>query len=577
MASRKVLNKELADLERRAKERLGNDQEHAPDSGAPKENMHRLIHELDVQKIELEIQQEELVQSREDLEKSLRQYTELYDLAPVGYLTLDRDKKIRQVNRTASRMLDVECTQLVGARFDRLINAEDEPALRCFFDDLFAGKPASACEVRLKRDGLQFGNDPVTVRIDAVIDEGHLECRMALTDVSEQKKVLKVNMTLQTAMARAMKMESLGRLAGGVAHDFNNMLQVMLANIDFMMLDKPHQPFNPEKMSSLRQYVMKSAKLTRQLLAFASSQPSRLEILDFSVMVEDMLKMLRRLIGENITLKYTPPGERLLVKMDPSQIDQILTNLTINARDAIQKGGTIHISTSGITIGSASPPVADMPPGDYVVLSVADDGSGIDTASIENIFEPFYTTKSLVEGTGLGLASVYGIIRQNSGFVHVSSQLGRGSTFHVYLPKYDGDQAGPTLSDNIDTVPKGTETILLVEDEDAVLVVLAEFLEHCGYTVIRAATPADALNAFDEARSPIDLLVTDMIMPGMNGRVLTKKIQQKKRALPSLLMTGYTSDLLVEDNAITCDMPFICKPFTLSRLATAVRAALDVV
>jgi CheY-like chemotaxis protein len=322
---------------------------------------------------------------------------------------------------------------------------------------------------------------------------------------------------------------------------------------------------------------MKSAKLTRQLLAFASSQPSRLEILDFSVMVEDMLKMLRRLIGENITLKYTPPGERLLVKMDPSQIDQILTNLTINARDAIQKGGTIHISTSGITIGSASPPVADMPPGDYVVLSVADDGSGIDTASIENIFEPFYTTKSLVEGTGLGLASVYGIIRQNSGFVHVSSQLGRGSTFHVYLPKYDGDQAGPTLSDNIDTVPKGTETILLVEDEDAVLVVLAEFLEHCGYTVIRAATPADALNAFDEARSPIDLLVTDMIMPGMNGRVLTKKIQQKKRALPSLLMTGYTSDLLVEDNAITCDMPFICKPFTLSRLATAVRAALDVV
>jgi two-component system, cell cycle sensor histidine kinase and response regulator CckA len=384
-------------------------------------------------------------------------------------------------------------------------------------------------------------------------------------------------MTLQTAMAQAMKMESLGRLAGGVAHDFNNMLQVMLANIDFMMLDKPHQPFNPEKMSSLRQYVLKSANLTRQLLAFASNQPSRLEILDFSVMVEDMLKMLRRLIGENITLKYTPPGERLLVNMDPSQIDQILSNLTINARDAILQAGTIHISTSGITIGSGSPPVADMPPGGYVVLSVSDDGCGIDPASIENIFEPFYTTKSLVEGTGLGLASVYGIVRQNSGFVHVSSQVGHGTTFHVYLPKYDGDPEELALSDNTDTVPKGTETILLVEDEDAVLVVLAEFLEHCGYTVIRSASPSEALAAFDAARSPIDLLVTDMIMPGMNGRDLARKIQQKKQHLPGLLMTGYTADLLVEENAITCDTPFICKPFTLLRLAVAVRAALDVV
>lgn len=577
MASRKFLNKELTDLERRAKERLGNAPEPAPDSGAPKENMHRLIHELDVQKIELEIQQEELVQSREELEKSLRQYTELYDLAPVGYLTLDPEGKILQVNRTASRLLGVECSQLVDARFERLINAEDQPAFRYFLVDLFAGKPASVCEVRLKKDDRTSGSEPLILRIDAVAGESRQECRMALTDVSEQKKVQNINMTLQAAMARAMKMESLGRLAGGVAHDFNNMLQVMLANIDFMMLDNQQHTSDPEKLSNLRQYVLKSAKLTRQLLAFARNQPSRLEILDFSVMVEDMLKMLGRLIGENINLKYTPPSERLLVQMDPSQIDQILTNLTINARDAIQTEGTIQISTSGLTIGSGPSPLADIPPGDYVVLTVIDDGSGIDAASVENIFEPFYTTKSLVEGTGLGLASVYGIIKQNNGFVEVSSEVGRGTRFDVYLPRHDGDPEQLLQSDNIDTVPKGIGTILLVEDEDAVRIVLAEFLEHCGYKVIQSSTPAEALVAFEAASSPIDLLVTDMIMPGMNGRDLTREIHRKIKDLPSLLMTGYTADLLEEDKGITCDTPFICKPFTLSRFASAVRAALGVV
>jgi CheY-like chemotaxis protein len=319
----------------------------------------------------------------------------------------------------------------------------------------------------------------------------------------------------------------------------------------------------------------RSADLTRQLLAFARRQTIRPRVLDLNDTIAGMLKMLRRLIGEHIGLGWQPGADLWKVRIDPSQVDQLLANLMVNARDAIGRTGRIAIETSNASVDGAA--CADRPegvPGEYVVLAVSDDGCGIDSETLPHIFEPFFTTKKEGQGTGLGLATVYGIVKQNDGFIHVDSDPGKGSTFRVYLPRHaDGsvkaaEEAGET------ELRRGTETILLVEDERSVLTLAQAMLEMLGYRVLAAGSKDQALRLAGECRDRIDLLLTDVVMPDMDGKELSERIRVLRPGIRCLFMSGYTEDVIVRQGILEEGVIFVPKPFTVKELAAKVREAL---
>ena len=371
-------------------------------------------------------------------------------------------------------------------------------------------------------------------------------------------------------------MESVGRLAGGVAHDFNNMLSVILGHADLILLQtKPDHPLYPD-LVEIEKTAQRSADLTRQLLAFARKQTVTPKVLDMNNTVSGMLKMLRRLIGENVELIWNPGKDLWLVNIDPSQIDQILANMAVNARDAIANVGQVTISTANITITveeSILHPA--LLPGEFVLLTVRDNGCGMNQETLEHIFEPFFTTKGLGRGTGLGLATVYGIVKQNYGFIHAASQPGEGSTFDIYLPRHTGVAAAPPEHAEEENPKGGKETILLVEDEPAMLSISSSMLTHLGYHVLAAASPEEALQLADKHTGPIHLLVTDVIMPGMNGRDLSKVIDSRHPGLRHIFTSGYTSDVMAARGMLEKGIHFIQKPFTIKRLAAKVREVLE--
>ena len=381
------------------------------------------------------MQQEELLQSRDDLEKGLERYTELYDFAPVGYLTLARDSTILEVNLTATRMVGVERSLLKGARFVIFVDPEECCVFNALIERVFSHQEPAFCEVMLLHD-----DDPLlprrVVRIEAVVQDDGQSCWMVLSDITRQKQIESENARLQATLVQARKMESIGRLAGGVAHEFNNMLQVMLGNIDLLIARKDLDGSAHHSLAAVRSSIMKSARVVRQLLAFSGKQIISPTILDLNVVVEHIVKMLPRLLGEHIKVVFTPGDGLWSVRIDSTQIDQIMINLALNARDAITEIGTLVISTGNIVVDSAFCSVhSEMVPGDYVLLEVHDDGCGIDNQTLESIFEPFFTTKSMTEGSGLGLATVYGIVRQNQGAIFASSRKGAGTIFEIYLPR----------------------------------------------------------------------------------------------------------------------------------------------
>jgi len=391
----------------------------------------------------------------------------------------------------------------------------------------------------------------------------------SLVDLTERKQ-------LETQLLQAQKMESVGRLAGGVAHDFNNMLGVIIGNAEMAIKTVNRREPLYQSLQDILNAGMRSADLTRQLLAFARKQTVSPKIMDLNDTVTGMLKMLQRLIGENITLGWHPGHSLWKVRIDPSQIDQLLANLTVNARDAIGRTGKILIETSNVTCDEAY--CADRPewvPGDFVVLTVSDSGCGIEKDALANIFEPFFTTKKEGHGTGLGLATVYGIIKQNNGFINVYSEPGEGTTFRLYLPRYQSDV--PQAADDVQEteIPRGTETILIVEDEEAVLKLTKAMLEALGYNVLAAPDRNHALHLAREDRGEIHLLLTDVVMPDMTGKELSERILAVKPGLKRLYMSGYTADVIARQGVLEEGVRFISKPFSLRDLALKVREALD--
>ncbi|MBI5905017.1 MAG: DUF3365 domain-containing protein [Deltaproteobacteria bacterium] len=418
-------------------------------------------------------------------------------------------------------------------------------------------------------------------------------------DVTDRKRGEEERKRLESELAQSEKMESIGRLAGGVAHDFNNMLMVILAHSEMAIGKIGTEESVREDLVEIRNAAERSAVLTRQMLAFARKQavaPVVLDlnatvegmfamlrrlmgepvVLDLNATVEGMFAMLRRLMGEEIDVVWLPQAGLWPVKMDPGQIDQILANLCANARDAIAGVGKVTIRTENASLDGAF--CARHPgsvPGEYVVLSVGDDGSGMDKEILERLFEPFFTTKEVGRGTGLGLATVYGIVRQNNGVIEVDSEPGDGTVFRIYLPRHAGEVAKSGAGSPAE-IPMGHgETILLVEDERAILELGKSLLEILGYSVRSAGTPAEAIAIIEGSAERFDLLLTDVVMPGMSGKELADRLQEARPGMKCLYMSGYTADVIAKRGILDEQVAFIQKPFRMRDLAMKLRKVLD--
>lgn len=396
-------------------------------------------------------------------------------------------------------------------------------------------------------------------------------------DITERRKNEEERTKLKTDLQQAQKMESVGRLAGGVAHDFNNMLSIIMGNTDMLLEDIDSLNPGIENLQEIQKAAKRSANLTRQLLAFARKQTIAPKVLNFNDAVDGMLKMLSRLIGEDIELAWLPFKQLWPVKIDPSQIDQVLANFCVNARDAIKSVGKVTIETENVSFDKAyCHDHAGFKPGDYVVMAFSDDGCGMDNETLKYLFEPFFTTKENGRGTGLGLATVYGIVKQNKGFINVYSEPGQGTTFKIYFPRYNQTTTIVEKTNTRKTAKTGNETILLVEDEKAILRTTSMILKRLGYKVLSASTPGKAIEIIEElASKDIDLLITDVVMPQMNGRDLSKKILQSCPNIKCLFMSGYTANVIAHHGVLDSDVKFINKPFSKQDLAYRIREVLD--
>ena len=509
------------------------------------------------------------ITERKRAEEVLRKFKAIFDTANFGAAIADLNGVLTYVNDCFAAVHGYEAKELAGQPLKWSHNEEQQEQVELLLRQLTREGSFNAQEVgHCRRDGTAF---PMLMTGHVVRDaNGVPECFAATAiDLTERK-------ALESQLQQAQKMESVGRLAGGVAHDFNNMLGVILGYTDLALMRVDlASPLHADLMA-IRKTAERSANLTRQLLAFARKQTAAPKVLDLNEAVEGMLKMLRRLIGEDIDLVWLPDKNLWPVKVDPSQIDQILANLCINARDAIEGVGKLTIETGTTAFDEAY--CAEHPgfvPGEYVLLAVSDDGSGMDKETQDKLFEPFFTTKEMGKGTGLGLATVYGIVKQNNGFINVYSEPGHGTTFKIYLPWHVGKAEQLKIIDSTQAISRGHETVLLVEDESAILEITTTMLEHLGYTVLAASTTGEAIRLANEHPGEIHLLITDVVMPEMNGRKLAERLMPLHPNLKLLFMSGYTSNVIAHQGVLNEGVCFIQKPFSMKDFATKVREVLD--
>jgi PAS domain S-box-containing protein len=400
-------------------------------------------------------------------------------------------------------------------------------------------------------------------------DIGGIPCIIALVhDVTAPK-------LLEQQLRQAQKMEAVGRLAGGVAHDFNNLLTVITSYSDLLYEELAEGDPKRDDLTQIIKAATGAAALTRQLLAFSRQQVIQPRVLDVNAVVESTRKLLTRLIGEDVQLVATLAPDLGPVMNDPGQIEQVIMNLVVNARDAMPEGGALTIETANVDVDAEfvrGHPLAQ--PGRYVMLAVTDTGIGMDAETQMHVFEPFFTTKEAGKGTGLGLATVYGIVKQAGGFIWLYSELGRGSSFKVYLPRIEGG-AGPADPSATTPLPRGTETVLVVEDAAAVRTVVRQMLERSGYTVLDAADGTLALEIAARHHGPIHLVVTDVVMPAMGGRQLSEHLSRLRPETKVLYTSGYTDDAIVRHGVLESGVPFLQKPFTPEALVRKVREVLD--
>jgi two-component system cell cycle sensor histidine kinase/response regulator CckA len=496
------------------------------------------------------------------LQESMERFQKLSD-ASFDAIAISQDGILREANHGFIAMFGYDTLEDVVGRPLTDFAAEESRAevARRAKHDIEGGYEM----VGLRKDGTRIWAD-VTARTHLI--EGRPGRITALRDTTEHRK-------LENQFRQAQKMEAVGRLAGGVAHDFNNLLTVILSYTDMLIESVSPKDPRSEDLAEVRKASIAAASLTRQLLAFSRQQVIAPRLVNLNEVVAESEKMLRRLIGEDVELHTTFPQLPLRVMIDPGQLEQVIMNLVVNSRDAMPNGGKLTLETQDVVLDDAyARNHWPAHPGRFAMLAVSDTGIGMDEATRSRIFEPFFTTKELGRGTGLGLATVYGIVKQSNGFIWVYSEPGEGSSFKIYLPLVN--QSEPDHNERVDArAPHtGSETILLVEDSPAVRTALQTILRRCGYTVLEAPTGALAVRVA-EGTDTIDLLLTDVVMPGMSGRELSEQFAKLRPNTKVLFMSGYTDDAVVRHGVLTAGTPYLQKPFSAETLAGKVREVLD--
>ncbi len=516
-------------------------------------------------------------QTETDLKESQSRLSDAQRLAHIGHWELTPETGDLFWSEEIFRIFEIDPTSF-DASYEAFLNAthpDDRKTVHQAFTRSLETKRPYSIEHRLLMDDGRIKHVQERCKTDYDSQGSPVKSIGTVQDITENKKIEAENKQLQEKIQQAQKMESVGRLAGGVAHDFNNMLCVILGHLDLIMDDMEDcDPlFSP--LEEIQNAAQRSSDLTRQLLAFARQQPIAPRILDLNHVIENMLKMLYRLIGEDIDLIWIPGQTPGKIKLDPSQVDQILANLCINARDAIATNGKITIETHRACLDEAScRHRPDFFPGEFVILAISDNGCGMDKKTIARLFEPFFTTKKADKGTGLGLATTYGIVKQNKGFINVYSEPGTGTTFKIYFPVYRGDETALLPETPEQSISGGNETILLVEDEVMILKFCSKMLQKLGYQVFAANSPSQALDLAKSHGKSLDLLITDVIMAQMSGRDLAETLTRNFPNLKTLYISGYTANVIAHHGILEEGIMFLQKPFSTSQLAHKVREAL---
>jgi two-component system, cell cycle sensor histidine kinase and response regulator CckA len=492
-------------------------------------------------------------------------YRELFENVPIGLYRSMPDGRLVDANPAMVEMFGYANRESLLATPAPTLYDDPADRLRWSAEMTRTGSVIDF-DVRLRRaDGtVIWARDTTHAKRDA--DGNVLLYEGVITDITDR-------VLLEAQLRQALKMEAVGQLAGGVAHDFNNLLTVIMS-YGSLLLDRlePDDP-NREDVQEIAGAADRAARLTRQLLAFSRKQVMQPQVLDINVVIHDLEKMLRRLIGENIEFVTELRATNATIVVDPGNLEQVLMNLVVNARDAMPQGGRLTISTNNATeSGSATPGSRDAR---SVVLEVSDTGMGMTEDTQRRVFDPFFTTKEQGRGTGLGLSTVYGIVKQSSGEIRVRSRLDHGTTFSVFFPKLASPEPGESAVPAAEEMPRGAESVLLVEDDANLRTLATRVLQRCGYTVLVAAGGAEALAIAADQRTRLDLVVSDVVMPDMNGREVVERLLDYRPGIAYLLMSGYTDDDVILEGTLHGEMPFLQKPFTPAQLAQKVRHVLE--
>ncbi|HEV2388045.1 MAG TPA: response regulator [Candidatus Acidoferrales bacterium] len=526
-----------------------------------------LLGELRSQTDALKAEVVERMQAQAALRASEERYRMLFEHSPLPAWLVDAESlAFLAVNQAAVAHYGYSPEEFLGMTLHQILAPEEIGRLHEATAEMIEGAKHVAAWTHRKKD-----DSRIQVETTAhLIEWNERRAILALiADVTERRR-------LEQHLRQAHRMEAIGRLAGAVAHDFNNLLGVILGNAE--MLEKQLAAGAPgnQRTAVIRDAAERGASLTRQLLAFSRQQVLEPKVLDLNAIFLDMEKLLQRLIGENIELVVRTEEGLGWVKADPGQIQQVLMNLAVNARDAMPDGGRLLIATRNVrwdvSYGEGETAIR---PGPYVMFEVADTGCGMDGETQAHIFEPFFTAKQEGKGTGLGLATVYGVVKQSGGYIWVHSELGRGTTFKVYLPRVDEPVPRVGARGEPDRLLRGVETVLVVEDDEALRKITCEFLRGSGYSVIEAARPADALRLAESSPKPLDLLLTDVVLPEMNGRELARRLSAVRPLLKVLFVSGYSDETISRHGVLEPGLIFLQKPYTCATLTRKVREVID--
>jgi PAS domain S-box-containing protein len=518
---------------------------------------------------ELRRQIAERRRAEDRLRESEERFRATFEQTAVGIVHVDADGRFVWVNEKFCGMTGYERDELLHLTFLDLTAPEDRAASDAARQAMLAGRQTVySAEKRYRRkDGSLFWGNVVTTLLknDAA---GSKHFAGVVLDITDRR-------TLEDQLRQSQKMEAIGRLAGGVAHDFNNLLTIIFGYSE-MLLEVPDVGDRERRaVRAIREATERATALTRQLLGFSRQALLQPQVLDLNAVVTDIGKMLRRLIGEDIQLTTVLDPNLSRVKVDPGQLDQVLLNLAVNARDAMPQGGRLTIETSNVSLSADyAASHLDCKPGPHVMLAMTDTGIGMSPDVLGRIFEPFYTTKGVDKGTGLGLSMVFGIVRQSDGWIHVYSEPGHGTTFRIFFPVATGEAVAATAPPPR-AAAHGNETILLVEDDAGVRALATRGLQIHGYTVMAAQNGQDALKIVDAHHGPLDLVLTDVVMPDVSGPELAKILRVRAPHLKVLFMSGYTDDAVIRHGFLDADVAFIQKPYTPLGLAQRVRHVLD--